>query len=50
MKGAPVYVASLDPQGVFSAAQMVPLYVTALAAMFVVIWAATGLRRASKAV
>ena len=37
MQGAPVYVASLDPQGAFSAAQMVPLYVTVLAAMFVVI-------------
>ena len=37
MQGAPVYVASLDPQGMFSAAQLLPLYVTVLAAMFVVI-------------
>jgi hypothetical protein len=37
MQGAPVYVASLDPHGVFSAAQVLPLYVTVLAAMFTVI-------------
>jgi len=36
MQGAPVYVASLDPQGLFSAAQLLPLYVTVLAAMFTV--------------
>ena len=37
MQGAPVYVASLDPQGLFSAAYVLPLYVTVLAAMFTVI-------------
>ena len=34
MQGAPVYVASLDPQGLFSAAYVLPFYVSVLAAMF----------------
>jgi hypothetical protein len=34
MQGAPVYVASLDPQGMFSAASVLPFYVSVLAAMF----------------
>jgi hypothetical protein len=34
MQGAPVYVAALDPQGLFSAAQVLPLYVSVLAALF----------------
>jgi hypothetical protein len=37
MQGAPVYVASLDPQGMFSAAQVLPLYVSVLAALFLVL-------------
>lgn len=37
MEGAPVYVASLDPQGMFSAGQLLPWYVSVLAAMFVVL-------------
>jgi hypothetical protein len=37
MQGAPVYVASLDPQGMFSAAQVLPLYVSVLAAMFLIL-------------
>ena len=37
MQGAPVYVAALDPRGMFSAAQVLPVYVTILATMFVVI-------------
>jgi hypothetical protein len=37
MRGAPVYVDALDPRGMISAAQVLPWYVTVLAAMFVVI-------------
>lgn len=37
MQGAPVYVASLDPQGMFSAAYALPFYVSVLAAMFVML-------------
>ena len=34
MQGAPVYVASLDPQGLYSAAYVLPFWVSVLAAMF----------------
>jgi len=37
MEGAPVYVASLDPHGMFNAGLLLPWYVSVLAAMFVVI-------------
>jgi hypothetical protein len=37
MQGAPVYVASLDPQGLFSAAYVLPFFVSVLAAMFLML-------------
>ncbi len=37
MQGAPVYVASLDPQGVFNAGKVLPFYIAVLAGMFLVI-------------
>lgn len=37
MQGAPVYVASLDPQGMLNAAQLLPLYVTVLSGLFLVL-------------
>ena len=37
MQGAPVYAASLDPQGMFNAGYVLPLYIAVLAAMFMVI-------------
>jgi len=37
MQGAPVYVASLDPHGAFNAWSILVFYVTAIAAMFVLV-------------
>jgi hypothetical protein len=37
MQGAPVYVASLDPQGLFNAGKVLPFYIAVLAGMFLVI-------------
>ena len=37
MKGAPVYVASLDPQGLFNAWNVLVFYVTALSMMFLML-------------
>ena len=37
MQGAPVYVASLDPQGMLNAGKVLPFYIAVLAGMFLVI-------------